>query len=172
MDSAARRSLELVFQTHRPTLVRRLLRLVGCSATAEDLVHESFVRVVGAVDRQAVDHVPSFLFQTAHNLALDHLRRERRGDRVFDRAHTEDDLRVLAAPDQSPERQAADRQAVSRLLAIMADLPERSRQVLLLSRIEGLSYPQIAARLGVSENTVYKDMRTALARCLAGMEKM
>ncbi|SOD95958.1 RNA polymerase sigma factor [Caenispirillum bisanense] len=170
MPRSARHSLELVFQTHRPTLIRRLMRLVGCAATAEDLVHESYLRVVGAMERQPVEHVPSFLFQTAHNLALDHLRRQRRSDRLFDRDRSDADLAVVATTEPSPEGRAADRETVARLLAVLAELPERQRQVLLLGRVEGLSYPQIAARLGVSENTVYKDMRAALARCLVLMD--
>ena len=40
----------------------------------------------------------------------------------------------------------------------------------MLSRLEGLTYPEIARRLGVSENTVYNDIRAALARCLAAVD--
>ena len=49
----------------------------------------------------------------------------------------------------------------------LAGMPERARRALTLSRLEGLSYPEIARELGVSENTVYNDIRTALAHCLA-----
>ena len=40
----------------------------------------------------------------------------------------------------------------------------------MLSRLEGLTYPEIARRLGVSENTVYNDIRAALASCLASLD--
>ncbi len=168
----ARKVFETIFRRHRATLVGRLRRLVSCRDTAEDLAHEAYVRVATALERQPVEHVPTFLFQTAHNLAIDHLRRETRRNRLFDRGDPDTVADTVPSRDASPETAAADRQALARLVAALDGLPERTRQVLLLGRVEGLSYPQIAQRLGVSQTTVYKDMQTALAHCLDAVEKI
>jgi RNA polymerase sigma factor (sigma-70 family) len=165
-----RGSLESLFKAQRAALVGRLIRLVSCRETAEDLAHETYLRVARAIDQGAVAHLPTYLFQTARNLAIDHLRRERRSDRLMDRSDFDVRTRAIATGEATPERAAADRQSLDRLTAALRTLPERPRRILLLSRVEGLSYPEIAAHLGVSESTVYKDMRLALARCLEAVD--
>ena len=57
------------------------------------------------------------------------------------------------------------RDEVRRLEAAIDSLPPRQRQVLLLHKFEGLSYAEIAERLGISKNTVMVHMMWALARC-------
>lgn len=167
----ARKAFETLFSAYRPALIGRLARLVSCRDTAEDLAHEAYMRVAAALDRQPVDHVPTFLFQTAHNLAIDHLRRETRHNRLFDRGDPDVAAETVPSREASPETTAADRQALERLVTALDGLPERTRQVLVLSRLEGLSYPAIARRLGISQSTVYKDIQTALAHCLDAVEK-
>jgi RNA polymerase sigma-70 factor (ECF subfamily) len=169
--TSARQALESLFTTRRSALVWRLFRMVSCRDTAEDLAQETYIRVARAVDQGRVEHLPSFLFQTGRNLALDHLRHERRGDRLLDRSNFEDQVRTLASPTPSPEQTTSDRQSVELLFQALQELPERTRRIFYLARVEGVSYPEIARQMGISESTVYKDMRLALARCLMAIEE-
>lgn len=89
----------------------------------------------------------------------------------MDRSNFENHARTVASPTASPEQTTSDRQSVERLSKALQKLPERTRRIFCLARVEGLSYPEIARQLGISESTVYKDMRLALAHCLMAMEE-
>jgi|AGTN01.1.fsa_nt_gi RNA polymerase sigma factor, sigma-70 family len=167
----ARQAFEALFSSHRKTLVWKLFRIVACRDTAEDLVHEAYVRVATALGRHPVDHIPTFLYQTAHNLALDHLRRERSHSRFVDPAAGDETVLRVPSQEASPETAAADRQKLGRLADALATLPERTRRILLLNRIEGMPYPEIAEKLGISPSTVYKDIQLALAHCLTAVDE-
>lgn len=163
-------SLLSVFTELRGTLLSTLLRLVGCRQTAEDLLHDAFVRVSQAEAAQGITHLRAFLFQTTRNLALDHLRREKLRRTAF--PLTEDDTFLgVACPLPLPEKQAADRETVERLKQAMAGLGERRRTILLLHKVHGWRYADIARHLGISESAVEKNMRQALVQCMAVLEK-
>ena len=158
--------IEDLFRDKRKFLIWKIFRMVSCQATAEDLVSEAFTRMVGLIDGKPIAQPSGFLHQTAHNLAIDHLRRERTRHRFLDIENGQAKSLQVASSEASPERVLEDRQQLARLTQSLSGLPERTRTVLLLNRIEGLSYPEISKRLGVSESTVYKDVRLALLHCL------
>jgi RNA polymerase sigma factor (sigma-70 family) len=158
--------LDTLFVQQHGALVGALFRIVRCEQTARDLAHESYLRVAGAIAQKPVEHIQSFLYQTARNLAFDHLRHEAVRRRV--EVEPADDITIadVASAAASPEAEAIDRQRLAVLERAMASLPERTRQVMLLSRVHEWPYPRIAAHLGVSPNTVYNDIRLAMACCL------
>tara|TARA_R110000796_G_scaffold9322_3_gene31911 strand:+ start:670 stop:1197 length:528 start_codon:yes stop_codon:yes gene_type:complete len=161
--------LTQIFQAQRRALIGTLYRMVGCLHTSEDLAHDAYLRVAKAARERPVPHLQAFLYQTARNLALDHLRRERlRG--TFMSEVPDGAADTIAAPQPTQETAVMDAQCLNRVEGALAAVPERARQALMLSRLEGLTYPEIARRLGVSENTVYNDIRAALACCLASLD--
>lgn len=166
MADTVKPALDAVFMGHRGALVRLLARMVGSAATAEDLAQEAYLKVRAAAEGRPVEHLAPFLFQTARNLAVDHLRQERRHAVVMVPNVTTEGLEEIAAPTPSPETEAGDRQRLARMEAALAGLGERQRRILLLNRMEGLSHAEIAERLGVSVSTVQKDLKTALLACL------
>lgn len=150
-------SLLQLFQAERSRVLRLLDRITGCRAVAEDLSQEAFLRLW---HRPASDHHRSYLFRTAQNLAIDHLRAQRvRRDFA---EHGDDEE---AADEFAPDRSAAARQQFDRLLAGLRELPERAQRAFLLNRVDGLSYAEIARHLGVSVSTVEKDMIRTLDAC-------
>ena len=163
----ANAELENLFKCHRRHLIWKTFRMVSCHETAEDLVNEAYTRIASVIGGRPVDHLPTFLYQMAHNLAIDYLRRERTRGRFVESREGDAAMLHVASPEASPETIAADRQRLDRLAQALSTLPARTRTVLLLNRIEGLPYPEIARRLGVSESTVYKDVQLALSRCLS-----
>ncbi|WP_269321545.1 RNA polymerase sigma factor, partial [Pseudomonas viridiflava] len=66
-----------VFIAQRDVLLRTLQRMVGNRSAAEDLLQETWLRVSRALTEHPIDHLEPFVFQTARNLALDHLRARR-----------------------------------------------------------------------------------------------
>lgn len=167
-----RSALDLLFLEQRSALIGTLVRIVHCRQTAEDLAHESYLRVAHAVADRPVAQIRAFLYQTARNLAFDHLRHEAVRRRIEIEEADAGEILDVASHLPSPETATIDRQRLSSLESLLAALPERTRRVLILNRVDGWPYPKIADHLGVSPNTVYNDVRLAMSYLLEKMNRL
>ncbi|WP_454673941.1 RNA polymerase sigma factor [Achromobacter pestifer] len=144
--------------------VRRLRafvrRIVGNHGAAEDVVQQAFANLLRLGSGSAQINA-GYITQAVHNLALNHLRDAKRRAGV---ELTGVELDHIADPHPTPETIAIYRQELRRLLEAIASLPERRRQAFVLKRIEGLSYDEIAERMGTSRNTVISQVVAAMAQ--------
>ncbi len=163
--------LDRVFLTMRPDLYRKILGIVRNSAEAEELTQDAYLRVRRSLDRAVPGNLEGFLWQTARNLALDHVRRRKVRSAHEDENFDGGQAHAVADPQPSIEEQAIGRISCARCRALLG-LPPRARSVWCLSRLQGLSYPEIAQRLGVSPNTVFNDMKHAMAVLLEVRERL
>ncbi len=148
-----------LYESYSADLVAYLTYKTGCRDTASDLLQETFVRYLQAVRISDVKDPGSFLFTIARNLVIDHVRKAMR------RQIRPTPVAVLdARPSETPsvERMLEARKRLSVIFAALDDLSPRAAQVFRLSRIEGMSYRQIADILEISESTVQKDLTRAL----------
>lgn len=151
--------IDEVVRRHEGMLRRFIALRIGGGADVDDLVHEVFLRFARRPPDEGVERLDSYLFQTAANLIRDRARRQQ--------------VRRLAAPEieedaaaqvpATPEQTLIDRETLTQVRQALADLPERTRHVFLLYRIDGLRHQAIADALGVSISTVEKDVRRAMA---------
>ena len=159
-------AFEALMRRHRTPIHSFLRRQTGDPARAEDLLQETFLRVI----RHAPDWTPralvrTWLYTIARNLAVDDLRR-----RPFREADPLDAPSAggashadrAADPGRAPDEAASDAQLRPLLEAALAALPAEQREVFLLREQAGLSFPEIAEATGVNENTVKSRMRYAL----------
>lgn len=129
----------------------------------DDIIQEAYAQVLGARARGTDLRSPkAFLFATARNRAVD-LVRLRATHRTESLAEI-DALHVLDEADGIPEAVARNQELELLTLAIQS-LPERCRQVLTLRRLYGLSQREIAARLGITENTVEHQVTIGVRKC-------
>jgi RNA polymerase sigma-70 factor (ECF subfamily) len=153
-----------VFLAYRDRLESCVFRIVGCRATAADLVQDLFLRLWRRPLERPNDSA-GYLFRSAHNLAVDHLRsvraRARHEGSPSQKQHDEES--------PSPDILLAARDDLRRIDKALRAPPERTRHVFPLHRVHGRSYPEIARALEVSISTVEKDMMRALAACKAGL---
>jgi RNA polymerase sigma factor (sigma-70 family) len=136
-------------------LTRRLERMVGDHQIAEDLRQEAFARAWASAPRDAEHgHLRAWVYRTASNLALDHLRRRKLRDWVVYADET-----IGSTPDPDPDARIAAREALDRLTP--------HERLLLLLRFEGgMSLAEIGGLLAISEDAARKRVaraRTALA---------
>ncbi|MEQ9557398.1 MAG: sigma-70 family RNA polymerase sigma factor [Rhodospirillales bacterium] len=140
-------------------LLSFLGRRLGSRTLAADIAHDLYIKLLRTEDDPAVRDSRAYLFTMAANLALDHLRVEKRRGEILAEA---DGLVWRASEDLTPERHVMAKAELAHVEAAIRALPERCRRVFHMSRFEGLSQPEIAGRLGIGITTVYKDLKFAL----------
>ena len=159
--------LDELFMAQRSTLLRTLQRIVGNLSTAEDLLQETYLRVSAAVAEQPIDHLAPFMFQTARNLALDHLRGLRRQGRIVQADVSTYVIEQVPTPVATLQTTLENQQLLQALDDALAGLTRRQQETFVLNRLQGWSYAEIAAHFDVSLSTVQKDLKLALALCVA-----
>ncbi len=164
--------LNAIFAAHRRSLLWTVMRIVRDPQTAEDLAQETFLRAHKAVESGRVEHIEGFLQQTARNLALDHLRRRKTRAGAEVQGLDEHLLAGISADIPSLEQALIEKQTFGVFQTALAALPERAQAVLVLSRIEEWSNVRIAAHLGISERTVFNDLKLAMAHCRDAMMRL
>jgi len=149
-----------MFERFRLPLLRYLMDLLSRRDEAEDLVQETYLRLM-QVKSIEIGRVRALIFKVATNLAYDRFRQRRaRG------SHGDDSLLAdLPAHDPVPERVVAFEQGVAIVKRTLLELKPRCRQVFLLRTTAELSYEEIAARLGISKRTAEREMQHALDVC-------
>lgn len=149
-------------QSHESSLRSYLHRVFPLLPDIDDLVQESYARLIRARGAGRVSYVKAFLFTTARNAALDFFRR--RNVVAIDGVA---DLDALCVVEDRPDAAAAVNKQQE--LALLADavkvLPERCRQVLTLRMLYGMSHKEIAAELGISDQTVKAQLAKGMRRC-------
>jgi RNA polymerase sigma-70 factor (ECF subfamily) len=161
-DHEERRPEQLarLFERFRRPLLRYLTDLLTRRDEAEDVVQETYVRLMH-VEQIENGRVRALIFKVATNLAYDRFRQRRtRGPHTDDAA-----LAEVASEDPAPERIVAFEQAVVIVKRTLLELEPRCRQVFLLRTAQDLRYEEIAARLGISKRTVEREMQHALDVC-------
>ncbi|MFM1748118.1 MAG: hypothetical protein RLZZ188_1784 [Verrucomicrobiota bacterium] len=148
-------------QPHEPVLRAWLLRTFQ-AADVDDLIQESYARVLRVRSRSEVHSPKSFLFTVARNAVRDLLRR-----RLTACAEpiTENVLWPVLEESPGVVDLVNRRQELVVLGEAIRDLPDRCRQVFLLRKIQGLSQREIAVRLGITENTVETLVAKGARRC-------
>jgi RNA polymerase sigma-70 factor (ECF subfamily) len=127
----------------------------------EDVTQKTYLRLLEHPNPGEIQNPHAYLFKTASNLAIDHLRRRRiRVERFASDPETE----TFSSSDPPPDQAADAARQVQRFREILADLPPVCRSVFLLNRIDGLTHVEIAQRVGISKKSVERHILKALAK--------
>ena len=165
MPKQSAQNLEQLVSGHRGELVRFLTRKLGSLEDAQEVAQEALLRVHQLENADQIDNTRAFLFQVAANMATDQLRR-----RSLQKRYLESEADRAAdfggEPDfATPEKVVAAREQIARIYHAMDTMPLKSRQALMLHRVRGLSYTEIAHEMGVSVSSVEKYILDALKHC-------
>lgn len=159
MDSAGVLSLSDWVAQHATRLCSFFRRRVGCRHTAEDLAQEVYLRLHVQIGDGRDHNLDGLAYRIASNLLVDHARRRTIRARHLVPA-TGDEQNLPGPP--APEQGVAAQESLIRLAAALDELPEDCRSAFLLQGLEGLSYVEIAARLGISTRMVAKHLQRAM----------
>jgi len=145
------------------SLTRFLWRVWSRRDEVPDIRQESYARVYEAAQKERPQAPKAFLFTTARHLMVDRVRRERI---VSIRAGGENEHLNVLVDEISPEQRVVAEEELARLARAFDRLSTKCREVVWLRRVRELSQKEVAGRLGLSEKTVEKHLRTG-ARLLA-----
>ena len=160
---AAPLSTAAVVRSHHQSVLRFLRRRGATPEDALDIAQDTYVRFLRYEGATGIESPVAMLFCIAGNVAADHGRAAALRGRThsFEAYDPE-----LASEHPSAERELAAEQVVRALRFAIAALSPRCRNVFLLSRLDGLTYAEIAARCGISVKTVEKHVSHALRVCV------
>jgi RNA polymerase sigma factor (sigma-70 family) len=148
----------------RPALMAFFLRRIRNHAEAEDLTQEVFMRLMN-LPADRVDHPDAYIFQIAANLLRDQHRREKVRAAYQIRELSMDGFGVEFL---DPDRVLSGRQALERMIGLLGNLPERTRTIFLLYRVESMKKADIAAAFGMTISGVNKHLIKAMTSMMAG----
>jgi RNA polymerase sigma-70 factor (ECF subfamily) len=169
-------AFERVVLTYQDRLYTFALRLCGDRRDAEEVAQDAFIRAYRALLTYDAGRIRAlmlrpWLYRITLNLARNRLR-GRMGaplplpEEHRDRGHVAATPPLRAREEGGPERVAERAELSDRLVAMLDDLPPRYRAAIVLRHVAGLSYPELAAALGLPTGTVKAQVHrgTALLR--------
>lgn len=158
MSSNATILTELLIR-ERPALLRLARHILGSDSAAEDVIQSVWFKARNIGNDQAIGNHRAYLYRLAANLATDHGRESTRRTRLLSEHY-------LWGPDEtlSTEEQVMAQDELQRVLDAAGHLPEPTRSMFRLNRLQGMTQPEIARRMGVSVTTVENHIRLALQR--------
>lgn len=147
-----------IYANHQPWLLNWLRQKTGCSYNAEDLSHDTFIRMLSA-DVLALREPRAYLLVIANRLLINRYRRS-----ALERDALEQVAMLCANCDEKSPLDVLSARQLLRLVieVLMHELPERHRSAFVMARVDGLCYREIAAKLTVSESSVKQYLSKAL----------
>ena len=147
---------------HERELRAFLQRRFPTIGDVDDVVQETYARLLRAREVGTATLTRAYLFVIARNIALDLVRRQRTVS-----LEGLGDSAELCVVEERPDaaETLSHEQELQLLAAAMEALPPRCREILTLRRIQGLSHRAIAERLGIAEGTVNAQLAIGLIRC-------
>lgn len=162
-DPPLNQQIHTLYSEHHGWLQAWLKRKLGNAWDAADLAHDTFLRLLSRPLTRPLGHEPrALLTHIAKGLVVDRWRRQ-----DVERAYLETIAHLPVEEVPGPETRVMILEALWRIEALLREMPAATREAFLLSQIEGLTYPQIAARLDLSLITVKRYMRSAFITCLS-----
>ena len=158
-------NFEDLFRFNYRPLCMYALHYLQDTDLAEDIVQESFTTLWEKIGQGfPIINRRTYLYMTVRNRCLDHLRRK---------GFPTESLRPHDSYGIIDENDAEERSVIeANLWTAIDSLPEKCRQVFLMSKRDGMKYEEIAQELGLSVNTVRNQISKALKVLKEGVHKL
>lgn len=150
-----------LYRDHSQWLLTWIRRRLNDKDQAADLTQDTFVRLISSTLMKVPREPRSYLATVAKRLIIDQARRRHLEKAYLEYMANEPQLMVC-----SPERRLLVLETLLQLDTMLDGMGEKVRQAFFFVQLDGLSYREVASRLGVSVSSVTKYMAKATERCL------
>ena len=148
------------FQSCRDGLVRSIMKMNVEQQDVDEILQESFIRVLDSDAKQHIKSPKGYLFVVSRNLVLKKLTEQSKVIHIeLADALIEDDI------DNSIERELYQKIKFERFSKVLSSLPEKYRRAILLRKLYCLSHREIAKKMDVSVSSVEKYIAAGLTQC-------
>jgi RNA polymerase sigma factor (sigma-70 family) len=155
--AVAEKDLSQFLRENNNALVSYVYSWVRSRPDALDIVQEAYCRIFRMGDLQQVNHLRGYLFKTAKNIATDWVRQ-----RIVREAYVQDEPLRGNKEAASPEDIWLAREELEALEKNVEDLPPKCRYALIMVRIEGASYDEVAEKLGIKTHSARRLVERAM----------
>ncbi len=153
-------TVEVLYNNHHRWLTGWLRRKLGCPESAADLAQDTFIRVLTAREVPTLIEPRAFLTTIAKRVLYNFYRRQ-----DLERAYLDALAQMPECVAPSEEERAIILQTLVELDQLLDGLPVQVKRAFLLAQLDGLTYAQIGAELGISIATVKRHLHKAALRC-------
>jgi RNA polymerase sigma-70 factor (ECF subfamily) len=157
-------TIHTIYVALRASLARAVMRIVP-PKEVEDIVQETYVRVCQADRIDRIRTPRSFMFRTARNLALDHVKSSEYRLSVSADDASNAEYACADRPGDATFTSVSSNEEFARFCEAVRHLPMQCRRAFVLRKVYGYSQREIAAEMKLSENTVEKHIATGIRKC-------
>ena len=158
-------SFEILLTKYKQRIYSFIYSKIKDRDIADDVFQDTFIKVIQTLKKGAYNEegrFVSWVLRIAHNLIIDHFRRQQRMPMYDTYDHEQDVFYRLSEPSKNIEDMIIDSQIKSDFTALMLELPENQYEVLKMRLFQDMSFKEIAERTNVSINTSLGRMRYGL----------
>lgn len=167
-------AFEWIFRRYFSPLCLYAEHFTKSRLTAEEITEDFFCHFWDQCHELNIDtSLKGYLFRGIRNRCLNYIRNQKVQQKHFDNKLSFA-LNEYEAEHISPEEPASDlinRELETQIGKLIDQLPDQCKTIFCLNRFENLTYPEIAAKLNISVNTVKTQMTRALCKLRAGLEE-
>lgn len=158
-------AVEILIRRHQKRVYSYIYLLVKKQDVAEDIFQETFIKVIKSLkEGKYVDanRFTSWVLRIAHNLIIDHFRREKQAKMISKDDYETDILNHPQYSEKTIEQEVVFEQILSDVRSLIDKLPDDQKEVVMLRYYADLSFKEIAEQTNVSINTALGRMRYAI----------
>jgi RNA polymerase sigma factor (sigma-70 family) len=156
-----------LFVTNRTQLCRAAYKILGDWERSDDVVQDAYIKIIEMTAAQNIRQPLAYMFQIVRNLAIDHYRRMMFESDLF--GIDEEGLHVPSLVGM-PETYAINREQLALVIQALACLPERTKRVFELYRVDGYTHRMIADELSISTSLANILIHEATNHCRRALQ--
>lgn len=148
-------------------LKTQLTRRLGSAELAADVLQDTWLRLERAAPVEPIRFPKSYLLRIAYNIAL------KRRQAEHETVTLDDAMNVLDLADDAPSQAsvAESRSELALLQEAVSELTQRQREILFASRLDNVPLAELAARHGISQRWVERELRYAVLHCAQRLDR-
>lgn len=168
-------AFQYLFQNYYSGLLNFALRFVRERPIAEEIVDDLFIHLWEIRKKiQIRDNIEAYLYRSVYNRCISYIRNKNKQANLTSEIAVSIENKLYSIPEtsSSPLNQIMNKELQKQLNKALNELPDKCKEIFILSREYGLKYEEIAEKLKISKNTVKTQLKIALKRLRKSLKNL